>query len=63
MPPIVNEMLMSLVRKALVALGTWLVSRGVFEQAEWDAYVPGLVILVVGAGWSLYNKWKAQQRP
>jgi hypothetical protein len=63
MSPVVNDMIMSLVRKGLVALGTWLVSKGVFEHAEWETYTAGLTIAIVGAGWSLWNKWQAQPQP
>lgn len=60
MSPIVNSMIMSLVRKALVMLGTWLVSNGLVGQQEWETQVAGLAAILVGAGWSLYNKWKAK---
>jgi hypothetical protein len=62
MTPVVNDMLMSLVRKGLVVVGTWLVSRGVFQSAEWETYAAGLTIAIVGAGWSLWNKWQARAK-
>lgn len=59
MSPIVNSMVMSLVRKGLVMLGTWLMSQGLVGQAEWETQIAGLTAIIVGAGWSLWNKYKA----
>jgi hypothetical protein len=60
MSPIVQNMLMSLVRKAIVGAGVLVVERGWTTSGEWESYVPGLVgasMVVVGAGWSLWLKF------
>lgn len=57
MPPIVQDMLMSLVRKGLVIAGTYIISHGIFTAAEWENYAAGLAVIVVGAAWSLLNKY------
>ena len=63
MPPIVQDMLMSLVRKGLVILGTWVVSHGFFTASEWENYAVGLSLVIVPAAWSLWNKYRASQPP
>lgn len=61
MNPLVQDMLMSLLRKGLVAAGTYLVTHGIFTQNEWANYSVGLATLLLGAGWSLWNKYLAQK--
>lgn len=57
MNPLIQDMLMSLLRKGLVVLGTYLVSHGIFTGPEWQNYAAGLATILLGAGWSLYNKY------
>lgn len=59
MSSLVKSMIMSLVRKGLVALGTLMVSNGLVEQAEWEAQMGGLALIIGGAAWSLWLKYKA----
>jgi hypothetical protein len=61
MNPLIESMLMSLVRKALVVVGTYIVATGVFSETEWLNYAAGLAPMLVGAGWSLWNKYRASQ--
>ena len=58
---LVKDMIMSLVRKGLVLLGGYIVSHGIFTAGEWENYAAGLAVIIVGAGWSLLNKWQAAQ--
>jgi hypothetical protein len=68
MAPVLNDMLMSVLRKLLFGLGAILVSKGYFTEAEVAGYVPDLVSVLAGAvialgaaGWSLLNKYKTSK--
>lgn len=61
MDSLIKEMAMSVMRKALVAIGAYMVSTGAFTAEQWEATAAGLALAIVGAGWSLYNKWKASR--
>ena len=68
MNPVVQDMLMSVVRKLLVSLGTILISKGWFTEAEVAGYIPelaaqlvGLLMVLAASGWSLWNKYRASK--
>ncbi len=60
------EMVKSLSRYALIALGTWLVSSGYIDQATADSFVGTGVEFVVSLApiaVALYWSWKKNQEP
>jgi len=64
MSPIMQEMAMSLVRKAIVGVGVLVVERGWSTSGEWESYADALVgvsMIALGAGWSLWLKYKADR--
>lgn len=52
-----KEVIQSLIRHVLTALGAILVSKGVVGQTDSEAIVGGLVT-AVGLGWSVWDKYK-----
>lgn len=52
-----KEVIQSLVRHILTALGALLVSKGVVGQTETEAIVGGIVASI-GLGWSVWDKFK-----
>lgn len=52
-----KEVIQSLARHILTALGALLVSRGVVGQTETEAIVGGIVASI-GLGWSVWDKFK-----
>lgn len=58
MSELIKSMLMSVVRKALVALGTYIVATGAFTAEQWEATAAGLTVAIVGTAWSLWIKYR-----
>lgn len=56
MSKLVQSMIMSVVRKGLVALGTWVIATGYVTGEDWSAFVVGAVPVVAGVIWSLWLK-------
>lgn len=52
----------SVVRKAVVAGGTLLASKGIQANDGDTELVSGAIITIVGVLWSLYNKWAAGKK-
>jgi hypothetical protein len=52
-----KEVIQSLARHILTALGALLVSKGVVGHAETEAIVGGIVASI-GLGWSVWDKFK-----
>jgi hypothetical protein len=52
-----KEIIQSLARHILTALGALLVSKGVVGHAETEAIVGGIVASI-GLGWSVWDKFK-----
>jgi hypothetical protein len=55
---LVQDMLMSVVRKGLVMLGTYIMATGAVSDNEWTNVAAGLAPVIVGVVWSLVNKVK-----
>lgn len=56
------QMVMSLVRKGLVALGVYLGTKsGISDEALWNDAVSAVLVLG-GAGWSLWIKYQEARR-
>jgi membrane protein DedA with SNARE-associated domain len=60
MPPVYANILGSLLRKGLVALGAIVIDRGWSTADEWDQLVLGLVPVLIGVLWSWWNKWQTR---
>lgn len=52
-----KEIIQSLARHILTALGALLVSKGAVGQSETEAIVGG-VVAAIGLGWSVWDKYK-----
>jgi hypothetical protein len=52
-----KDVIQSLVRHILTALGALVVSRGVVVQSDAEAIVGG-VVASIGLGWSVWDKFK-----
>jgi hypothetical protein len=52
-----KEVIQSLARHILTALGALVVSRGVVVQSDAEAIVGG-VVASIGLGWSVWDKFK-----
>jgi hypothetical protein len=52
-----KDVIQSLVRHILTALGALVVSRGLVAQSESEAIVGG-VVASIGLGWSIWDKFK-----
>jgi len=52
-----KEVIQSLVRHILTALGALVVSRGLVVQSDSEAIVGG-VVASIGLGWSVWDKFK-----
>lgn len=61
MSELLKSMLMSVVRKALVALGTYMVATGAFTAEQWESTAAGLAVAIVGVVWSIYLKYRADR--
>ena len=57
MNPIAQKLAMSIVRKALVMAGTYIIATGAVSESDWLNQVAGLTPIIVGAGWSLYLRF------
>lgn len=53
---LLKSMIMSLVRKGLVMLGTYVIATGAVSDVDWQNFVAGTVPILVGAIWSLVIK-------
>lgn len=58
MPPMLFTFLGTLLRHVLTGLGTYLVTKGIFTNEEMEIYIGAFVAVVLGAGWSLWEKHK-----
>lgn len=58
MNPLVTQMLSSLCRQIAIALGAWLVSRGVLKSGDTETFVSGAVVLFLGVATTLYTVYK-----
>lgn len=59
MNPYVLDIVKSTLRIALVPLFVWMVDQGVIPADKSEAYLAGLIGVLVTVGWSLYDKyWK-----
>lgn len=48
----------SILRKALVAAGTYVVSTGAVSDVQWENFVAGAVPVILGTVWSLIGRKK-----
>ena len=62
MSELLKSMLMSVVRKGLVALGTYIVATGAFTSEQWESTAAGLAVAITAAAWSLYLKYQADKQ-
>jgi hypothetical protein len=54
--PLVTEMIGSLVRAALVYLGGFVVSHGIWTASDLERYASGLTLILIAVGWSWWQK-------
>ena len=60
MNPLIAKSIGSLVRTALsVSVGAWLVSRGVWTDAQATEYLTAFAAIAVPTAWSLWEKYQA----
>lgn len=55
-----NELLGSLLRKALVFVGSWLIAKGWVTDAQWADILTalvGLLLTIVPVVWSAIRRW------
>jgi hypothetical protein len=57
----IQQVIGSVVRACLAAVGGWLTNRGLAEQTDLTALFPGLALVVSAIGWSLWQKWRSEQ--
>ena len=50
-----SEHITSLIRYALVFVGSWIVQQGWVDNGAWEQ-VMGAILTLVGVGWSIYLK-------
>lgn len=60
MPQMLFTFLGTLLRHVLTSFGTYLVVKGIFSKDEMESYVGAFVAVILGAGWSLWVKYKDQ---
>lgn len=59
MDPFILDIVKSTLRIALVPLFVWLVDQGIIPADKSEAYLAGLIGVLITVGWSLYDKyWK-----
>jgi hypothetical protein len=57
MNPVLKAAFASLLRHALTSLGSILVAKGIWTEAEAAEYLAALAMLLVGLGWALIQKY------
>lgn len=62
MNPLAQAAIGSVIRFALAGLAGWLVSHGIWTQADSTIYVEAAALGVVSLGWGLYQKYKSRLR-
>jgi hypothetical protein len=58
MNPLVQDFLLTLLRKAMTIGATYLVTTGWLDAGDEHKYVEGFALLIVSVGWSLWSKYK-----
>jgi hypothetical protein len=61
MNPLLQDFLISLLRKALTIGATYLVTTGWLDAGEADRYVSGFALLLVSLLWSLWDRYVARR--
>lgn len=59
--PILRRLIQSVVRAVLVAIGGWMVSRGVATEVELGPIIEGLVPICTALAWSAYEEAQKQR--
>jgi len=57
-----SDIIWQIIRYGLVALGSWLGTKGYVDNETWAQIVGGFGTLF-GAGWGLYVKWNTKAVP
>lgn len=60
MNPMVSAALGAILRWALTGLAGWLVSHGIWQQAEAASYVMAASLALLSLGWELWRKYKGR---
>jgi hypothetical protein len=55
----IEQVIGSLVRSALVALGTWLISHNLTDDASWAKTAEALAPILIAVAWSIRQKYGA----
>jgi hypothetical protein len=58
MNPLLQDFIGTILRKALTSVAVFLVTYGWITPEQSEAYVAGLVLFLLGLGWSLWQKYK-----
>lgn len=57
-PELLKSIVGSVLRHALTGIGGALVFKGWITEADFNALLAGLIVVVAGLVWSLYQKWQ-----
>jgi len=55
-----QDQVMSIARAVLQIVGTFLISNGIFTEANWGT-AAGAILVLVGIGWGMYAQTKANK--
>lgn len=58
MNPLVQDFILTILRKALTIAGTWLATKGLIGQNDVEEYAAGFALLALSLVWSLWKRYR-----
>lgn len=60
---LIKSIVGSTVRHALTVVGAYLIGHEWITEADWEMLVTGIVMIIAGYIWAIYQKWKNPPAP